>query len=290
VCALGDADGHVLERTRLPTRDPSGTWHEVSDWLHAAAQRHGNFRAIGIGGFGPLELDAGSPHYGRLLRTPKAGWSGASLVAPLAARFSVPIGLDTDVNAAALAECRWGAGQGLDHLAYITVGTGIGVGLVVRGRPLHGLLHPEAGHLRPRRHPDDSGFDGVCPFHGDCFEGLASGPSLHARLGRELGEAPNDHPLWDIEADYLGQLCAQITLLASPQRLVLGGGVMQQTRLFAPLRLRLQHWLGGYVDRAQVDTDIDRYVVAPGLGTDSGLLGALLLAIEADACAGDGAV
>jgi fructokinase len=281
MCAIGDGHGRLLERVRLPTRDPATTWRDVGDWLQAAAQRQGVIRAIGIGSFGPLELDTVSPQYGELLRTPKLGWSGANLLVPLASRFPVPIALDTDVNAAALAECRWGAGQGLDHLAYITVGTGIGVGLIVRGRPLHGLLHPEAGHLLPRRHPGDLGFAGVCPFHGDCFEGVANGPALHARLGHELGDAPAEHPLWDIEADYLGQLCAQIVLLASPQRIVLGGGVMQQTRLFAPVRARMRHWLGGYVDRPQVEADVDAYVVAPGLGTDSGILGALHLAIDA---------
>lgn len=284
VCALGDAHGHLLERVRIPTRDPAGTLAEACQWLEAASARVGVIEAIGVGSFGPVELDTLSPRYGQLLRTPKPGWSDTDLLAPLA-RFNVPLALDTDVNAAALAEGRWGAARDVDHLAYVTVGTGIGAGVVVRGQPLHGLLHPELGHLRPRRHPADSAFAGVCPYHGDCFEGVANGPALVARLGCELGDAPGDHPVWEIEADYLGQLCAQIALALSPQRIVLGGGVMQHARLFAPMRARMRHWLGGYLDRPQLEQDIDAYVVAPGLGEDSGILGALSLACAAAAAA-----
>ena len=282
VCALGDAQGHLLERVRIPTRDPAGTLAETCEWLHGASARLGAFDAIGIGSFGPVELDLASPRYGQLLRTPKPGWSDTDLLAPLA-QFNVPLALDTDVNAAALAECRWGAGRDVQDLVYVTVGTGIGAGVVVRGQPLHGLLHPELGHLRPRRHPLDDGFEGVCPYHGDCFEGLANGPALVMRLGCELSDAPSGHPVWEIEADYLGQLCAQIALAFSPQRIVLGGGVMQHERLFAPLRARMRHWLGGYLARPQLEQDIDAYVVAPGLGDDSGILGALSLAYRAEA-------
>jgi fructokinase len=283
VCALGDARGRLFERVRIPTRDPGATLAQVGEWLQEACARHGTLQAIGIGSFGPVELDRASPRHGRLLRTPKPGWSDADLLAPLAARFEVPVALDTDVNAAALAECRWGAGRDVDHLVYVTVGTGIGAGVVVRGKPLHGLLHPELGHLRPRRHRDDTAFEGVCPFHGDCFEGVASGPALAARLGGELGDAPADHPVWDIQADYLGQLCAQIALSLSPQRIVLGGGVMQHQRLFAPLRARMRHWLGGYLDRPQLEHAIDAYIVPPGLGADSGVMGALGLALDESA-------
>lgn len=281
VCAIGQADGQLRERVRIATRDPDGTLGEVLDWLAAASARHGAPGAIGIGSFGPIDLDPRSPTHGCFLRTPKSGWSGVDLAGAFAARSAAPVALDTDVNAAALAECAWGAGRGLDHLAYVTVGTGIGVGVVVRGRPLHGLLHPELGHLRPRRPPQDATFAGVCPFHGDCFEGVASGPSIVARLGRELGDADADDPIWGVEADYLGQLCAQIALALSPQRIVLGGGVMQHARLLPPLRARLRHWLGGYLARAQVEDGLDEYVVAPGLGGDSGVLGALALAIDA---------
>jgi fructokinase len=286
VCALGRADGTLLERVRFPTRDPDSTLAEASAFFDAAAQRHGALRALGIASFGPLELDPQAARYGRLLRTPKPGWHDVDLLAPFAG-LRLPIALDTDVNAAALAESVWGAGRGpdgapLECMVYVTVGTGIGGGVVVHGRTLRGLMHPELGHVPPRRHPDDLGFAGVCPHHGDCLEGLASGPAIVARLGHELGNASQHHPIWDIEADYLGQLCAQLALTVSPQRIVLGGGVMQHARLFAPIRARTRHWLGGYLARHAVEDGIDGYIVAPGLDDRSGILGALLLAIESD--------
>jgi fructokinase len=281
VCAIGRADGTLIERTRFATRDPASTLAEALAFFEAAIGRHGALRALGIASFGPLELDPRAPLYGRLLRTPKPGWHDADLLAPFV-RLGIPVALDTDVNAAALAESVWGAGYGLESLAYITVGTGIGGGVVVHGRTLRGLMHPELGHVHPRRHPDDHGFAGVCPHHGDCLEGLANGPAIVARLGHELGNASEDHPIWDIEADYLGQLCAQLALTVSPQRIVLGGGVMQHTRLFAPIRARAQHWLGGYLARHAVEGGIDDYIVPPGLGDRSGILGALLLAVQSD--------
>lgn len=285
VCAVATADGTLLERVRFPTRDPATTLAEARTFLDAAAQRHGAPRALGIASFGPLELDPRAAAYGRLLRTPKPGWHDADLRAPFAS-MDIPIALDTDVNAAALAEAHWGAGRGddgtpLDSLCYVTVGTGIGVGAVIADRPLHGLLHPEVGHIHPRRHAGDSGFAGVCPHHGDCLEGLANGPALVARLGHDLGDAPDAHPVWDIEADYLGQLCAQLALTLSPRRIVLGGGVMQHERLFAPIRARTRHWLGGYLARDEVEGGIDAYIVPPGLGERSGILGAVLLAMQA---------
>lgn len=286
VCALATADGTLLERTRFSTRSPHDTLAEARAFFDAASTRHGPPRALGIASFGPLELDPASPRYGRLLRTPKPGWHDADLLAPFAA-LEIPIALDTDVNAAALAETAWGAGRDrdgapLDSVAYVTVGTGIGGGAVIHGRTLRGLLHPELGHIHPRRHPDDLDFAGICPHHGDCLEGLANGPAIVARLGHELGDASPDHPIWGIEADYLGQLCAQLALTLSPQRIVLGGGVMQHDRLFAPIRARTQHWLGGYIARHQVEGGIDDYIVRPKLGDRSGILGALLMAMECD--------
>jgi fructokinase len=285
VCAIGTADGTLLERVRFPTRDPDSTLVEALAFLRGAAERHGRPKALGIGSFGPLELDPHSPHYGRLLRTPKLGWRDVDLLARFRA-LDIPIALDTDVNAAALAEATWGAGRDrdgrpLDCVVYVTVGTGIGGGVVLHGRTLHGLLHPELGHIFPRRHADDAAFAGLCPHHGDCMEGVANGPAIVARLGHELGEAASDHPIWAIEADYLGQLCAQLVLTLSPQRIVLGGGVMQHARLFAPIRARTQHWLGGYIARPAVEEEIEQYIVPPGLDDRSGILGALRLAVLA---------
>jgi fructokinase len=203
------------------------------------------------------------------------------MLADLAREFRCPIGFDTDVNAAALAEHRWGAARDVGNLVYLTVGTGIGGGVIVDGVPIHGLMHPEIGHIHPRRHPLDDGFEGVCPFHGDCLEGLASGPAVLARSGAPLQQLDEAHPQWTIEADYLGQLCAQLVLTVSPQRIVMGGGVMSQARLLPLVRKRLLHWLGGYVDRSEILCDIDRYVVAPQLGDDAGVCGALVLAMDA---------
>jgi fructokinase len=166
----------------------------------------------------------------------------------------------------------------LDSLVYVTVGTGIGAGIIHHGRPVHGLMHPEVGHVRVQRHPGDRDFAGVCPFHGDCLEGLAGGPAIVARTGRALSQAESGDAIWDIEADYLGQLCAQLVLMHSPQRILMGGGVMQQERLFARIRMRMLHWLGGYVPHAELRAA--NYVSPPGLGVASGIKGALALALD----------
>ncbi len=228
-----------------------------------------------------MELDRRSAHYGFTGHTPKPGWSGIEIAGTLAREFACPIGFDTDVNAAALAEHRWGAARDVQTLVYLTVGTGIGGGAFVNGKPLHGLTHPEIGHMYPRRHPRDPEFAGVCPFHGDCLEGLASGAAIVARSGAQLQELAAGHSQWEIEADYLGQLCANLVVTLSPQRIIMGGGVMSQTQLLAPIRRQLQHWLRGYIDRPQILSGIDRYVVAPGLGARAGILGALALATDA---------
>lgn len=290
VCALGDASGQLFARTRFATRDPATTLAEALGWLQAAADTHGMPQALGIASFGPLELDSESPHHGCLLRTPKPGWGDANLFAPFRARFpGLRLALDTDVNAAALAEAAAFAqaeGRTPRSLVYVTVGTGIGGGVVIDGRPLHGLLHPELGHLYPRRHPHDldadgQPFAGVCPYHCDCLEGLASGPALQARFGHGIDDVDPAHPVWTVEADYLGQLCAQIALTLSPERIVLGGGVMRQRHLYALLRERTRHWLGGYLDRKQTAEGIDAWIAPPACGEDSGLQGALLLAQQA---------
>jgi fructokinase len=228
-----------------------------------------------------VELDAASARFGFIGHTPKAGWSGTDIAGSLAREFRCPIGFDTDVNAAALAEHKWGAARDVENLVYLTIGTGIGGGVMVDGVPIHGLLHPEIGHIYLRRHPLDLEFRGVCPFHGDCAEGVASGPAILARTGAPLLELDETHPQWEIEADYLGQLCSQLVVAVSPRRIVMGGGVMSQPRLLPLIRPRLRHWLGGYIDRHEILNDTDRYVVAPELGDNAGVLGALLLAMEA---------
>jgi fructokinase len=278
VCAIGDESGTIHEELRFPTSDPTSTLTKACGFLR---EHRGNaLRAIGAACFGPVILDRQSPYYGFIRKTPKTGWDQVDVAAMLARQFSCPVGFDTDVNAAALAERRWGAGRDIDNLVYLTVGTGIGGGVIIEGLPVHGLMHPEIGHIRPRRHPLDVNFAGVCPFHGDCLEGLASGPAIVARAGSDLAHLDAAHVQWELEADYLGQVCAQLVLTVSPQRIIIGGGVMSQDRLFPLIRLRMQHWLGGYIDRPEIH-DADRYVVPPALGAQSGVLGALCLAISA---------
>ncbi|MBI3973883.1 MAG: ROK family protein [Chloroflexi bacterium] len=283
VCALGNGPDQIVARTRIDTTGPAETLGRVADFLREASRGY-RLAAVGVACFGPLELDERSPAYGTMLETPKPGWSGAPIIAPLRQRLGVPVALDTDVSGAALAEWRWGAAQGCDPALYLTVGTGIGGGAVVGGRPLHGLLHPEMGHIPaprlawPDGRPDD--FPGVCPFHGNCFEGMASGPALQARLGAPAETAGPEHPVWDLEAGYIASAVATYVLVLSPQRLVAGGGVMQQAHLIDRVRQRLPEVLAGYVKRAEVDAAVERYVVAPHFGQDAGLMGAFALAMN----------
>jgi fructokinase len=281
VCAIGDETGKIHAETRFPTADPKSTLATLQTFLDEGGRALGGLTAIGIASFGPVELDRARPRYGFIGHTPKPGWSHTDIVGTLARNFSGPIALDTDVNAAALAEHRWGAAREVKNLVYLTIGTGIGGGALVDGVPIHGLMHPEIGHIRPRRHPLDCAFEGVCPFHGDCLEGVASGPAILARTGASLEDLDARHPQWEIEADYLGQLCAQLVLTLSPERIVMGGGVMSQIRLLPFIRQRMTHWLGGYIDRDEMRDGADRYVVAPALGSRVGVLGALVLAIDA---------
>jgi fructokinase len=281
VVAIGNVRGEILAQERFPTADPKSTLETACDFFRQQGRAFGGLAAIGVASFGPVELDRTSARYGFILQTPKAGWSCTDIAGPLAREFRCPVGFDTDVNAAALAEHRWGAGRDVQNLVYITVGTGIGGGVIANGAPIHGLLHPEIGHIFPRRHPLDLRFGGVCPFHQDCMEGVASGPAILARTGSLLQELEETHPQWDIEADYLGQLCAALVVTVSPQRIVMGGGVMSQARLLPLLRRRLRHWLGGYIDRAEILLEAERYVVAPQLGDNAGVLGALALAMDA---------
>jgi fructokinase len=281
VCAIGSERGDLLAQQRFPTTDPASTLAAVHAFLRDRGRALGHLAAIGVASFGPLELDKTSPRHGFIGHTPKAGWSGTDMAGSLAREFGVPVGFDTDVNAAALAEQRWGAGRDVDDLVYLTIGTGIGGGVIANGAPIHGLMHPEIGHVFPRRHPLDAAFAGVCPFHGDCLEGLASGPAILARSGASLEALEESHPQWPIEADYLGQLCAQLVVTVSPRRIIMGGGVMNQARLLPLIRARLRHWLGGYIERRELLSDTDRYVVAPELGENAGILGALVLALDA---------
>jgi fructokinase len=278
ICAVGDEDGRILDQVRIETGEPAATLAEVCRYFCAAARKFERLAAIGVGAFGPLDLNPASPTFGFITTTPKPGWKNVDLLGELRHGTNLQVHLDTDVNGAALGEWRWGAGIGLDSLAYVTVGTGIGVGVAHHGRAVHGLMHPELGHIFVRRHPADSIFAGICPFHADCLEGLASGAAIVARTGRALKDAPGSDPIWAIEADYLGQLCSVLVLSHSPQRILIGGGVMQPA-LYPGVHERMLHWLHGYVAAAELQSA--HYIAPPGLGGSAGILGALSLAIAA---------
>jgi fructokinase len=280
VCGLGRGPDEVVATTRLPTTTPSETLAACAEWFEAQRAEHGDFAALGIGSFGPLDLHPASPSYGRITTTPKPGWQQADLLGFFRDRLQVPVALDTDVNAAVLGEHLWGAGQGLDPLVYITVGTGVGVGVLIHGQLLHGLLHPEAGHLLvpPPVASQAPNPAGQCPFHDHCLEGYISGPALAKRWGAPADTLSPDHPAWPETARLMGQALMNLTLSLCPRRIILGGGVMSQPHLLPLIRTELQQLLHGYLAVPELGADVDQFIVAPGLGTRSGLLGSLALA------------
>ncbi len=278
VCCTGTGPGGVRGGARFPTTTPAETIGRAIAFLSEQSKIHGPLAGVGIASFGPVDLARLSPAWGHITSTPKPGWAHTDLAGPVAATLGVPVAFDTDVNGAALGEGRWGAARGLDTFVYVTVGTGIGGGGMVGGRLMHGLVHPEMGHMRIPRDREVDPFEGCCPFHGDCLEGLASGPALEARWGRPAAELPADHPAWALEAEYLALLCVNLTVVLSPQRIILGGGVMHQPQLFPEIRHRLQERLAGYVQSPAILKEVDSYVVPPALGDRAGVLGALALA------------
>lgn len=282
VCAAGYGPGDIPEDARavIPTAAPGPTLAAVVEFFERVTSRHGALSGIGIAAFGPVDLDKRSSTWGRTLATPKPGWSDVSLVTALE-RFGCPIAVDTDVNAAALAEATLGAGTGLGSLAYVTVGTGIGGGVFVANRTIKGLLHPEMGHIRIARDPRDVDFAGVCPFHGDCLEGLASGPAVVARWQSRLESLPEAHPAREILGNYLGQLAATVALMVSCERIVFGGGVVTGGRLLPCIRQSASRWLGGYLPIEARAGGFERYITPPALGDYAGATGAILLAMAA---------
>lgn len=275
VCGIGTADGQIIDRVSFPTTLPEETMAEVCRYFADKA-----IDALGVGSFGPIDPIPDSPTYGYITSTPKPHWGNVNVLGALQQQFDVPIGFDLDVNAAALGEAALGAARELGGCLYITVGTGIGAGLVANGRIVNGFTHPEMGHILVRRHPEDS-YAGNCPYHGDCLEGLAAGPAVERRWGVKAAELPQDHPAWAIQADYLAQACMNFILITMPQKIIIGGGVSKQSHLFPMIRRRLGELLNGYVAHARVQEEIDSYIVPPGLGDNAGLTGALLLAKQA---------
>ncbi len=282
LCAVGYSPERILQHTVIPTGEPDSTLQAALDFFSAAQGRHGVIQAFGIASFGPVDVRRRSPTFGRIMATPKPGWSGTDVLGTVRAQFGVPVVIDTDVGAAALAELTLGAGRDVGSVAYVTVGTGIGGGYAPAA--CHGaqLLHPEVGHLRVQRDPRDTGFEGVCPFHGDCLEGLASGPAIVARWGAPMSQLDASHPARSIIGNYLGQLAAAIALMVSPERIVLGGGVMSGGQLLPQIRNTARALLNGYIGPLREADALERYVCTPGLGDRAGISGAILLAAQAN--------
>ncbi len=278
VCALGTGPADIRARAVIRTAAPAETLAQVAEFFDMHQHDGLEIRALGIASFGPVDVRPASPRYGRITTTPKRGWEDVDLLGTMRRHLDVPTALDSDVNGAAFGEYRWGSGRGLHSLVYVTVGTGIGGGAVVGGKTLRGLLHPEMGHLHVERHPDDS-FSGTCPFHGDCLEGLASGPAILARTGRAPEDLGAHHDkVVELEAWYLSQLVTAAVYLISPERVVVGGGVSQLDGLLPAVRWAVLERLAGALDGTAVADDVDSYVVQPALGSSSGVLGAMAMA------------
>ena len=281
VCAVGRGPDRIDAEASFETTTPVETMRRVVDFFREQEAKWGRIATIGFACFGPLDPNPASPRYGQILPTPKPGWSNANVVGMLSESFDVPIVFDTDVNGAALGEWRWGRAQGLQTFIYLTVGTGIGGGAFVEGKLLHGLLHPEMGHLLIRHDWERDPFEGACPFHGDCFEGLASGVAIEKRWGMRGNLLEPDHAAWDLEAEYIAQAMTNYTVILSPQRIILGGGVGSVPHLLPKIQRRTRELINGYIQSDVILEDIESYIVHPGLGHRSGVLGALALAEEA---------
>jgi fructokinase len=280
VCMVGAGPDDIRAQARIATTTPEATLRDTLEFFREQRARHGPLTAAGVASFGPVDLDPASATYGFITSTPKPGWAQTDIVGPVRQALGVPVRFDTDVNAAALGEGRWGAAQGLDNFIYLTVGTGIGGGGLVSGKLMHGLIHPEMGHVRIPHDLAADPFVGSCPFHGDCLEGLASGPSMNARWGKPAESLPDDHPAWALEARYLALALNNFVCTLSPRRIILGGGVMERLALFPMIHRELQALLNGYVQAPQVQAHVDRYVVPPAFGPRAGIMGALALARE----------
>jgi fructokinase len=272
VCGIGNENGEIIEKISYPTTTPEETLQLVTDYF-----KDKQIEALGVGSFGPIDLNTESSTYGFITSTPKKHWKNVNLLGELKKHIDVPMAFDTDVNAAALGELEWGAAKGLDSCIYMTVGTGIGVGAVTEGKLIHGMLHPEMGHILVKRHENDT-YKGNCPFHGDCLEGMASGPAIENRWGQKGVVLSANPQVWELEAYYLAQALVNYILVLSPKKLILGGGVMQQKQLFPIIIENVVNLLNGYIQHENLLVCIDDYIVPPELGDNAGLCGALALA------------
>ncbi|HAG70181.1 MAG TPA: fructokinase [Lachnospiraceae bacterium] len=274
VCALGDENGRILEQISIKTTVPAETLPAIADYF-----RDKKIESLGIGCFGPIDLNRESPTYGYITSTPKTDWMNCDIVGYLKKELNVPIGFDTDVNGSLLGEVTYGDSKGLSDVVYFTIGTGIGAGVMAGGRLLHGMLHPEAGHMIMERVSGDN-YAGRCPFHHTCFEGMASGPAIEERWGQKAVELSDRDEVWELEAEYIAQALMNIVCVLSPKRIILGGGVMHQMQLFELVREKLEKKLNGYIKAPELK-DMENYVVPASLHDDQGIMGCIKLAIDA---------
>lgn len=274
VMAIGDENGTIMEQVLLPTETPDITVPKMIAYFASK-----NVEALGIGCFGPIDINKSSNTYGYITTTPKLAWRNFNIVGEFSKALNVPVGFDTDVNASALGEATWGSTKGLSDSIYLTLGTGVGVGVISNNRLLHGMLHPEAGHILLAQRADDT-YQGKCPYHGTCLEGLTAGPAIEERWGKPAKELANMPEVWDLEAYYIAQALVNFILTLSPKRIVLGGGVMHQEQLFTLVREKVKELLGGYINTKEL-SDLDSYIVPAGLKDQQGIMGCLQLAVNA---------
>ena len=274
VVATGDLNGNISNRESFPTTTPQETTAKIIEYF-----KRNPVDAIGLACFGPIDPDKNSKTYGYITTTPKPGWANFDICGEIKKEINVPIGFDTDVNGACLGEVKFGAAKGLNNALYLTIGTGVGGGALVEGKLLHGLLHPEMGHMRLVRRDDDT-YEGHCPFHKSCLEGMCCGPAVEARYGMKGADIPSDHKAWDLLGYYVGQACATFVLTLSPKRIIIGGGVMHRTQVFASIRKYTAEFLNKYIQKDEVLTGLDNYIVPPGLGDNAGIVGAIALAVN----------
>ena len=273
ICAVGDEKGNIIDEVTIPTTVPNDTIPEIIRYFKGK-----DIEALGIACFGPLDLDKSSPNYGNILKTPKLAWTDLEIYSVLKDELEVPVNIDTDVAGSLLGEATWGSAKGISDALYITIGTGIGGEILANGEILHGMLHPELGHMLLTRHESDS-FEGICPFHKNCFEGLASGPSIEARWGKPAEELADKVEVWNLESYYIAQTLTNIILTICPKKIILGGGVMNQEQLFPMIRSKVRTNINGYITTKELE-DIDNYIVPAGLGSKQGVMGALKLAFD----------
>ena len=274
VCAVGDENGQIMDRYVVATQDPDSTLRKLCEYFEDK-----NTESLGIASFGPVDLNKSSDTYGYITTTPKPGWANVNVLSYFR-KLNIPLGFDTDVNGACLGEAVYGAGKGLDNVIYGTIGTGIGFGVYLEGKLLHGLMHPETGHMIINRHEDDLDFNGPCPYHDNCLETLASGPSIENRWHKKAADLYDNDKVWEIEAYYLGQALSNCIMCYSPQRIILGGGVMHTPGLIERVRQETLKLLNGYIHMDEILNHIDEYIVLPKLGDNSGIIGALQLGKE----------